>query len=216
MRCGGCGYFLDVHVRRGKDVRCPVCACGETVDAHLSVAEPPAPLLAFAENGKITHRCPGKGTQLRHGTFRDPPPPGPGNWRDVIAADRAARDEKRHLEELAAMPDAVRPPIVPARPPCGPHEIAGYQGRQAVGLGRKATALAWDVEAWYWLAGDRSEGCAVRLRKGPLRAVATWTRKAGNKNPRSGWAVDVAYAWRIDVERPATKLTHTDLEGLIR
>lgn len=195
-------------------MRCPVCACGETVDTHRAVADPPSPLLTFAEKGKVIHRCPGKDTQLRHGTFREAPPPEELTYVEILARDAARW--RAEAEEAARPYEPPPPPLVPARPPCGPHEFAGYQGRQAVGLGRKAVAAGWEVEARYWRAADRSEGCAVRLRKGPLRAVATWKRKADNRNPKSGWATDDAYAWRIDVQRFPTKLSHTDLEGLIQ
>ncbi len=94
-------------------------------------------------------------------------------------------------------------------------EFAGYGGKQARGLGRAATAAGWRVNAVYWRAADGAEGCAVQLAKGPLRAAATWKRKAGHPNPKTGWSTDVAYAWRVDVERFPTKLTHTDLERLI-
>lgn len=119
--------------------------------------------------------------------------------------------------EPARVVEAVRvaPPEVSARPPAGPGEFASYGGKQAAGLGRKAAGSGWDVRALYWRAGTGVEGCAVRLARGPLRAVATWKRAAGRLGEKSGWAADVAYAWRIDVERFPTEVTHTQLEGLI-
>lgn len=214
MRCGGCGYFLDAHVTRGKDVRCPVCACGETVDAHRAVVVPPSPLLAFAEAGKVTYRCPGKDTQLRHGAFREAPPPETLTYLEILARDAA---RWRAEAEEAARPYEPPPlPLVPARPPRNVFEFAAHGGGQAAGLGRKAVAAGWRVGPFYWKAADGAEGCAVQLAKGPLRAVATWKRKAGHAKPMTGWSADVAYAWRVDVERFPTKLTHTDLERLIR
>jgi hypothetical protein len=110
---------------------------------------------------------------------------------------------------------APAPPRVPARAPAGPTEIAGYGGKQAVGLGRRAAAAGWNVEARYWVAGDGTEGCAVRLACGELRAVATWQRKAPYAGTGSGWGADVAYAWRVDVDAVPTKLNHTELERIM-
>lgn len=107
------------------------------------------------------------------------------------------------------------PPQVPARPPLDPGEFAGYQRKQAVGLGRQAVAAGWDVRPLYWRSHDGTEGCGVWLVKGVMRAVATWQRKPGKLGAKSGWSADVAYAWRADVERFPTNLNHTDLERFI-
>lgn len=145
------------------------------------------------------------------GTWREPPPTDPALYpeimrRDAEAGRKATEDARRPYE-----PEVTPPPLVPARAPQGPQEVAGGQGKQAVGLGRRATALGWLAEAAYWRAHDGTEGCAVRLAKGPLRAVATWQRKAGAK----GWTTDIAYAWRTDADAVPTKLTLTQLEGII-
>jgi hypothetical protein len=164
-----------------------------------------------------TKRCPIETANKSgaRGTWRDPPPPETLTYEQIMKRDALARRAAIEEAHRSYVSPVTLAPIVPARPPYGPHEFAGYGGRQAVGLGRKAVALGWEVSPWYWLAGDEHEGCALRLGKGPLRAVACWTRKAGNKNPKSGWSADVAYAWRIDIQRIPTKLNHTELEGLI-
>lgn len=149
----------------------------------------------------------------RRGTFKRPPPPGPANWLDVVRRDKAARDAA--FAELRAPYVPPAPPQVPARPPAGPHEYASYRGKQAAGLGRRATEQGWTAVALYWRAAAGVEGCGVWLSKGTLRAVATWKRPAGKVGTLGGWATDLAYAWRTDAGRPPSKLTHTDLEGII-
>lgn len=164
-----------------------------------------------------TRRCPIETADKngRRGTFRAPPPPGPASWREVVAADFAAR---RAADEAAARPyEPPPPPLIAARPPTGPAEYAmSNRGMSAVKLGRKAREAGWHVEPWYWMAHDGAEGCALRLAKGPLRAVALWKRKAADVGGASGWQTDTVYGWRTDVERFPTKMTHTDLEGLLR
>lgn len=149
------------------------------------------------------------------GVWRDPPPLDPMLYPDVLRRDAEARRLEFERKHAVYVPEVILPPQVPARAPRDGSEIAGYQGKQGVGLGRRATALGWAAAARYWRSGEGVEGCAVQLARGTLRAVATWSRKAGNVGAKAGWAVDVAYAWRTDVERIPTKLTHTQLEGLI-
>lgn len=149
----------------------------------------------------------------RRGKFRDAPPDGPGDWREIMRRDYLARVAKYEAERAAYAPIVVPPPQVPARPPAGPGEFAGYQGRQAVGLGRKAAAAGWAVEARYWRAHDGTEGCAVRMARDDLYAVATWSRKPGKQGSRSGWEADIAYGVRRG-DAPV-KLTHTQLEGVV-
>ncbi|MET0916699.1 MAG: hypothetical protein ABWY81_10935 [Jiangellaceae bacterium] len=143
--------------------------------------------------------------------FRLAPPPERVDWREILARDAAAR----LAEPESYVAPAVLPPRIPARPCQGPGEIAGWQGKQAVGLGRRAMEAGWTVGAWYWMAGDGSEGCAVRLRRDVLRGVATWKRAAGKVGAKSGWVADVAYAWRSDVSRMPQKVGHVELEGLV-
>lgn len=217
--CAGCGYRESDHVAE----RCPVCACGELATAHSPVAEPPSPLRAFAEKGKVVRHCPGKDTRLRHGTFRPAPSPAepdprclPRRFADPVAplACFPMRVEWEAEQERQPPAPPLRP-TVPARAPRGPEEIAGYQGRQAVGLGRKAVAAGWAVNALYWRASDGTEGCGVWLSRAALRAVAIWNRPSEKAGTRSGWATAVAYGWRADVrDRPPTAITHTDLERL--
>lgn len=107
------------------------------------------------------------------------------------------------------------PPEVPARPPAGPGEIAGYQKKQAIGLGRHAGGLGWTVTAFYWRGPDSVEGCGVWLARDALRAVATWKRPAGKQGAPTGWTTDTAYAWRADRPGSLTKMTHKQLEGII-
>lgn len=101
---------------------------------------------------------------------------------------------------------------MPARPPYGPAEYA----KSAIGLGRKALEAKWEISPWYWRAADGAEGCALRLKKGPLRAIATWKRAAADAGRLTGWKTDVVYAWRVDVARFPTNLNITELERLIR
>lgn len=151
--------------------------------------------------------CPG----LKTKTFQVPGPVDPTDWRGILARDLA----RRSAVPTSHVPPVVAPPLIPARPPRSAGEIAGGQGRQAVGLGRAALAAGWLVTSWYWLAGDRSEGCAVRLAHdgGPERAVATWSRPPGMLGSSKGWKADVAYGWRTGVM--PTRLTHTRLGELI-
>lgn len=215
MKCAGCGYVEGYHV--GPDRRCPVCVCGEVVGAHGSYPETPMPLVETigAATIKMVRPCPGKDTQLRHGKYRTPPPVDTASWAEIMQRESAARRAADDELKRPYVPEVVHPPVIAARPPSSADEYAGYRGKQAVGLGRLATAAGWTVEPAYWRAHDETEGCAVRLSKGPLRAVATWTRPAGRRGSRTGWAVDVAYAWRTDVQRFPMKITHTELGKLI-
>lgn len=151
--------------------------------------------------------CPG----LKTKRFEEPGPIDRATWREIMRRDRAAanRVEPVHVP-VAALPPQVRP-----REPQHAGEIAGWQGKQAVGFGRKAIAAGWAVEPWYWRAGTGAEGCAVCISKDAARAVATWSRGPGMVGKTSGWATDVAYGWRIDVGRFPMKLTLTELEGLL-
>lgn len=150
----------------------------------------------------------------RRGKWKDAPPRDTRTWREIMAGDAAAARAKSDAARAPYVPDDVVPPQVPARPPMGPAEIAGYQGKQAIGLGRKAAAAGFLVTALYWRAGDGTEGSGVWLSHDALRALALWSRKPGSLGKLSGWSVDVAYAWRTDSGRPPTPLNHTDLERL--
>jgi hypothetical protein len=215
IRCARCGYAEDVHVLRDKKLRCPVCVCGERAVDHPAECITPTPLLEFAISGVVIWHCPGKDTQLRHGQLKPSPPVDPATWREIIARDTAERHRVSDAAKQVYVPPVVLAPLVPARPPASPLEFAGYGGRQAVGLGRKAIDAGWDVSPWYWKAGDGGEGCAVRLTKGPLRAVATWSRKPAAAGTKSGWSADLAYAWRSDVPGFPQEVTHTRLEELL-
>lgn len=149
----------------------------------------------------------------RRGSFKVPPAPDCTLWRDIITRDVRARFQAIEDARKPYVPEVVPPPQVPARAPHGPGELAGYGGRQAVGLGRSAVAAGWSASAHYWRAADGTEGCAVRLARDDLRAVATWTRAAGKIGAASGWKADVGYGWRVGT-LPA-KLNHTDLERVI-
>jgi hypothetical protein len=135
-------------------------------------------------------------------------------WRQVIARDAARR---RAVAEEAARKSIVAPtppPLIPARPPQAATELAGYQGKQAVGLGRRALSAGWTVGAAYWKGHDGDEGCAVTLSLADrgFRAVATWKRPAAKAGTMSGWGADVAYAWRSG-EMPQ-KCNLSDLEAI--
>jgi len=106
--------------------------------------------------------------------------------------------------------EALGKPIVPARPPRGPHEFADK--RQAGTLGRLAIPLGWRVRPLYAKGADGLEICVLRLARGPLRAVATWHRPPG----ADGWSADVAYAWRIDVEAFPANVGVQGLSKLIK
>lgn len=231
MRCAACGYDVAIHVG---GARCPLCQCGEATADHMAFSEPPAPSRAFAEalveDGgrkkakiKIIFRCPGKTTRLRAGTFSKPGPDGVPDWRaerygDVLTPKACFPSgiEWRTIERVRlaeSFAEAPEPPQVPARRARGPRELASYQGKQALGLGTLAAARGWSVEPWYWRASDGEEGCALILKRDPLRAVATWKRAAGKQGSASGWAADVAYGWAPG--HFPTVLNHSNLEKVI-
>jgi len=201
MRCGACGYDRTDHDAAGK---CPLCACGEMPADHGGI-----PWIVPACPGGRRSKTTGLNLLLRQGTFRPPEPDvARREWFGLLVPVIEPAEQVVEVE--------IGPPLVPARPPYGPHEIAGAGGgKQATKLGRGAVALGWAVDAWYWQAADGSEGCAIRLAKPPLRAVALWSRPAGMAGQKTGWKAGAAYAWRTDVARFPTKLTHTDLERLI-
>lgn len=155
-----------------------------------------------------TLKCPGQ-----PGKWRDPPPVDRSTWREIIARDSAARQAVIDVARRPYVPVVVPPPQVPARPAAGPSEMARYQGRQALGVGRRAAAAGWTVAAYYARSHDGTELSAVKMYRGALRAVATWTRPAGNIGKLSGWRADVAYGW-INGSMPQ-KVNHTDLEGYL-
>lgn len=212
MRCV-CGYGPEWHPGAG---HCPLCSCGASPDGHLPVAVPAAPLLTW--DGKQVHRCPGKPMtaagklpMLRRGSYREAAPQGRYQTRPAWGSILFPVDEVDPVEEEASEPWG--PPQVPARPPAGPGELAGYRGRQALGMGRAAAAAGWTLAAYYARAHDGEEMSAIKMLRGALRAVATWTRPAGNIGKSSGWRADVAYGW-IEGSMPQ-KVNHTDLEGYL-
>lgn len=152
----------------------------------------------------------------RRGTWREPPPLDTTGYAEIMRRDAERRRQQIEDARKPYEPEVVPPPRIPSRAPRGPAELAGYGGKQAIGLGARAVRLGWRVAGYYWMAHDGTEGCAVKLARGPLGAVATWSRKAGNAGKTSGWSADIAYAWRSDVARVPTKLTHTELERLVQ
>jgi hypothetical protein len=171
----------------------------------------------LAEYHDVIGRCPdGDGGYKATVKFRPPEPVVERTWREILAADaarwRAEAEEARKPYE----PKRTPPPLVPARPPQRPEEYAtSNRGLSAAKLGRKAVELGWEANALYWVGHDGAEGCGLWVAKGSLRAVALWKRKAEQAGNLAGWGTDIAYAWRTDIDRFPTKLTHTDLEGLI-
>lgn len=163
----------------------------------------------------VTRKCPPETADKngRRGRWKDAPPIDRSTWREIIARDSAVRQAVIDETRRPYVPVVVPPPQVPARPVATAAELAGYGGRQALGMGRKAVAAGWAVMAFYARRHDGEEMCAVKMRRGPLRAVATWTRKPGNIGKSSGWSVDVAYGW-INGSMPQ-KVNHTDLEGYL-
>jgi hypothetical protein len=166
----------------------------------------------LAEYHGIVGECPG----LKTKRFEVPLPVFQETWREILERDAACwRAEQYALHH----PEPYRPPappLVPARPPqCAEEYATSNRGLSAAKLGRKAVELAWNVKALYWVGHDGTEGCGLWLAKDSLRAVATWKRKAEQAGNLTGWSTDIAYAWRTDIARFPTKVTHTDLEGLI-
>lgn len=165
-----------------------------------------------------TSRCPIETADSagRRGSWKVPLPADAALYPEIMRRDAERR--RREDDEARRPYEAPPPPLIPARPPQSPREYAtSNRGLSAVKLGRAAQDAGWDVEPWYWKAADGAEGCALRLRKGELRAVATWKRSAANAIAAgtTGWSTDEAYAWRIDVPRCPTKMNITDLEKLI-
>lgn len=153
----------------------------------------------------------------RRGTWKDPPPPDTALWPEIMARDAAAARAAIEAARRPYEPEAVPPPRVPARAPRGPDEFAtSNRGMSAAKLGRHAVAAGWLAEPWYWQEHDGKEGCAVKLAKGPLRAVALWSRPAAKTGGAAGWATEYAYAWRTDFpDRFPVKITITDLERFL-
>lgn len=111
---------------------------------------------------------------------------------------------------VLAAPPVPPAPLVTARPPYGPDEIAGGTG-QALFIGRKARAAGFDVEPVYYRGGDGTHYCALRLRRGRGRAVATWKREAAGKS----WATDAVYAWADGEPDSLRKINVTTLSEMI-
>jgi hypothetical protein len=165
-----------------------------------------------------TWRCPQETADKngRRGTFKPPAPPEPRKAWFGLSVPLSPSELKALSEAVDEAVPSTLPPQVPARPPYGPAEFAGGRGnKQGVKLGRHAIAAGWDVRPLYWRSGHGVEGCGLWLAKAALRGIATWKRPPGHLGDTTGWAADIAYAWRTDVERFPTKLNHTDLERLI-
>jgi hypothetical protein len=157
----------------------------------------------------VAGHCPG----MKTAKWADPGPVDPALWREIMARDAAARLRAIEDDKRTWQPPVVPPPLIPARVPLSAAEYAGFRGKQAVGLGRKAIDRGWSVTPLYWMAGSGAEGCGVWILRNDLRALATWDRAAGLAGGKSGWRADIAYAWRTGAI--PTKLTHTDLEAII-
>lgn len=102
------------------------------------------------------------------------------------------------------------PPLVAARPPQGPDEMAGGNG-QAVSTGKLARRHGWQVWPTYFMAFDGSECCLLSMSHGPLRAIASWQRKPGDS-----WAAETGYGWSVDLPGSMTRLSVTRLRAVIK
>jgi hypothetical protein len=220
-----CGEVPERHDRVGEQLLC-LCCCevpafmhAPTTDAcwlcNAGLPHPcvyarwlAAPCPGRRSEGETTK---GRWLELRQGTFKPQyaTPRETALWREVLSRDTAARHAAAEEKRRPYAPEPVLLPRVPARPPSFSREFAAGGGRQAKGLGKKAIAAGWSVEVRYWMAGDGTEGCALRMKRGDLRGVATWTRSAG----ADGWKADVVYAWRIGSGRIPQKVTLKQLEG---
>lgn len=162
-----------------------------------------------------TQKCPIETADRngRRGRWKDAPPIDHSDYRTIMRRDWLARQAAYEALHAPYVPVVIPPPRIPARSPNGPHELAGYAGRQAIGLGRKAVAAGWRVTAHYAMRHDGEEFCAIKMQRADLFAVATWTRKPGKQGGKSGWEADIAYGVRRG-DAPV-KLTHTQLEGVI-
>jgi hypothetical protein len=158
----------------------------------------------------LARRCPG----MKTGTWKLRDPIDGALWPEILARDIAR--QMRMVEEVARADVEVitKPPMVVARPPLQPSEFAGYQGRQAVGIGRLAIAKGMDIAPYYWCSGVGVHGCAVKGYRPGLAFVATWKRKPKVK----GWSFDIAYAWNPSDRRTGpTRLPGISaLEQLLR
>ena len=164
-----------------------------------------------------TLRCPaGLREYARTAKFKPRPPVDPALWHDIMRRDARARSAAIEAAHRPYEPVVVPPPVIPARAPLGPAEYAvSNRGMSAAKLGRHAIAAGWSVQPWYWREHDGREGCAVRLARSALRAVALWSRPAGSAGTTSGWKAEYAYAWRTDAEGVPVKINITDLERFL-
>jgi hypothetical protein len=164
-------------------------------------------------------RCPQETANKagHRGTYKAPPPIDPALWPEIMRRDVEARTKAYEDARRAYEPEVVPPPRVPARAPtCAAEFATSNRGMSAAKLGRHAVAAGWLAEPWYWQEHDGKEGCAVKLARGPLRAVALWSRPAAKAGGAAGWATEYAYAWRTDFpDRFPVKITITDLERFL-
>lgn len=151
-------------------------------------------------------RCPG----LKTKQWQERDPIDKALWPELLARDVAARTEALEEAKRPYIPVTMPEPVIPVRPPYGPHEFAGYRGRQAVLLGRRAAVAHMDVAPYFWKSGLGVEGCAVKgFRRDTFAFVATWERKIG-----ASWGFNVAYWWRPG-GKPAVKVTYTEILELL-
>ena len=197
MRCAACGYGPEWHESAGSG-HCPLCACGKAPAEHLPVAEPAAPLLAW--KGKQLAVCPGKPLTaagklptLRRGSFREQ---GPAvrferrpAWGDILFEVR----EPDEPEEALSEPQA--PPQVPARYTVSLDEIAP----RALPVGKQAAALGWAVDPWYYRSGEGVETSVLVMRRGELRAAASWERAPGGSWKTAGALCLPPGSWPVKV-----------------
>ena len=156
----------------------------------------------------VAKRCPG----MKTAAWQDRDPIDRTPWREILQRDAELRAEAIKQARMPYVAPVIAPPLISPRPPQGPHEFAGYRGKQAVGLGRRAVACGMDVAPFYGKRADLVDWCAVKGHRSREWAfVAEWERKPG-----ASWAFELAYAWPTDGSRVPLGVGYAELLEMIR